>query len=77
MSDAKKYWVKDWGNYWNRAYTLEELKEYFSPFDTDGELIVNDELFEQYKEINSIEDLEEYLSAEAAGMSLPYSFEEF
>lgn len=59
-----------------KLYTVEELKNYFSPLDTDGTQLVSDDLFEDWKNIQSINDLEDYLAAEADGMEVAYTFEE-
>lgn len=59
-----------------KEYTVEELKNYFSPFDTDGTQLVSDDLLEDWKSIQNINDLESYLEAEAEGMEVAYTFEE-
>ena len=74
MVREKRFWVKENGTYWDEVYTLEELKMYFEPVDTDGELLVGDELLEQYEAISTIEDLEEFLRVQADGMAVPYKF---
>lgn len=59
-----------------QEYTVEELKNYFSPFDTDGTQLVSDDLLEDWTNIQNINDLEDYLEAEAEGMEVAYTFEE-
>ena len=59
-----------------KLYTVEELKNYFSPLDTDGTQLVSDDLLEDWKNIQNINDLEDYLAAEADGMEVAYAFEE-
>ena len=41
-------------------YTLEELKKYFEPKDTDGN-ILNEEAYTEWKSISNIEDMEYFL----------------
>ena len=52
-----------------KHYTFEQLKDYFKPDEGEDD-------FEEWKGIEDLYDLEEYLKNQAEGTEQPYEFEE-
>lgn len=69
----KTYHIIDKSNRNTKAelihYTFEQLKEFFKP-----DLELNEDV-EEWKKIQDLYDLEEYLKKQACGMEQPYEFE--